>query len=322
VTVTAKNIKDGKGNAMSATGESMTTTVTRKMKWAAMGGNDYLEGELGGQNVTPDPALWPDDAVAYSESDFDLISSGTANWNNYDEATFVYEEITGDFDKVVRVEYHDPTSQWARAGMCATPNADEGVTRAQVTGGALMEKRYMNRANPAVQWNGNAGNNQNEADWRDAAGGNYGGTGAGAPAYPNAWLRMQRTAQTFTSFYSSDGQNWTSYGAHTFTTAEPMPDKLLVGIYYSPEFGNNTSGEGVGHSTVAKFRQYGDLPKEVGPLSIAISGSNISIGWPAGATLESATSVTGPWNTVASPPNPYTVPLPAPGAATYYRAKQ
>lgn len=282
VTVTAKNVKDLKGNQMPAAGESKSIFVTQKMKWAAMGGDDYLQGELGGQNITPDPALWVDDVVARGEADFDLISSGTANWNNYDEATFVYEKVTGDFDKVVRVEYHDPTSQWARAGMCATPNADEGVTRAQVTGGAMMEKRYMLRANPAVQWNGAAGNNQNEADWRDTAGGNYGGTGAGSPAYPNAWLRMQRIGQTFNGFYSSDGKNWTSYGAHTFTAAEPMPDKLLVGIYYCPEFGNNTTGEGVGHSTVAKFRQYGNYTANPPQVSYGI-GLNFGADEPDGA---------------------------------------
>ncbi len=266
VTITVKNVKDLKGNAMSAAGESTQFIVTKKMKWVGMGGDDYLQGELGGQEINTEPSLWPDDVAAYSDADFDLISGGTANWNNYDEATFVYEEVTGDFDKVVRCEYQDPTSQWARHGMCATPNADEGVTRAQVTGGATMEKRYMLRCNPPVQWNGAAGNNQNEADWRDTAGGNYGGTGAGNPAYPNAWLRMQRIGQTFTGFYSSDGKNWTSYGAHTFTEAEPMPAKLLVGIYYTPEFGNNGAGAGVGHSAVAKFRQYGNYvakPSEV-----------------------------------------------------------
>ncbi|MEK7675295.1 MAG: PA14 domain-containing protein, partial [Verrucomicrobiota bacterium] len=263
VTVTVKNVKDVKGNAMSATGESKTLFVTRKMKWAAMGGDDFLQGETGGgQNITADPALWPDDVVAYSEADFDLISSGSANWSNYDEATFVYEEVTGDFDKVVRVEYHDPTSQWARAGMAATPKTDEGVSRADVTGGYLMAPRYMLRANPAVQWNGTGGNNQNEADWRDIEGGNYGGTGTGTPAYPNAWLRMQRSGQVFNGFYSSDGVNWTAYGSHTYTvsdTTAEMPATLLVGIYYSPEFGNNGSGEGVGHSSVGKFRQYGSF---------------------------------------------------------------
>ncbi len=282
VTVTAKNIKDVKGNTMPAAGESKALKVTSKMKWAAMGGNDYLEGETCGQDITTDAALWPDDAIALSEADFDLVSSGSANWNNYDEATFVYEEITGDFDKVVRVEYHDPTSQWARAGMCATPAHDEGVNRAAVAGGALMEKRYMLRANPAVQWNGTAGNNQNEADWRDTAGGNYGGTGAGVPAYPNAWLRMQRIGQTFTGFYSSDGRNWTSYGSHTFTAAEPMPDTLLVGIYYSPEMCNNGTAAGVGHSSVAKFRQYGSYVSNPSVVDYGI-GLNFGADEPAGA---------------------------------------
>jgi hypothetical protein len=183
---------------------------------------------------------------------------------------------------VVRVEYHDPTSQWARAGMCATPAHDEGVNRAAVAGGALQEKRYMLRANPAVQWNGTAGNNQNEADWRDTAGGNYGGTGAGVPAYPNAWLRMQRIGQTFNGFYSSDGKNWTAYGSHTFTAAEPMPDKLLVGIYYSPELCNNGTGAGVGHSTVAKFRQYGAYVSNPSVVDYGI-GLNFGADEPSGA---------------------------------------
>jgi hypothetical protein len=303
VTVTAKGLKDLKGNTMAAAGESKTLTVTSKMHWAAMGGTDYVEGaSTNPEGITADAALWPDDAVGLSDKDFDLVSGGTANWNNYDEATFVYEEVTGDFDKVVRVEYHDPTSQWARAGMCATPSADEGVTRAQVEGGATQAQRYMLRANPAVQFNGAAGNNQNEADWRDIAGGNYGGTGAGAPAYPNAWLRMQRKGQDFSGFYSSDGKTWTAYGAHTFAksdTTETMPDKLLVGIYYSPELNNNTAGPTIGHSTVAKFRDYGDFggsqepPGGEGAIQWSLTGKSLSLTFT--GTLQSADKVTGPW---------------------------
>ncbi|MBI2948855.1 MAG: Ig-like domain-containing protein [Verrucomicrobia bacterium] len=321
ITVTAKNVKDLKGNAIAAAGEARSIKVTQKMKWAAMGGNDYVEGELGGGlTAAPDPSLWPDDAIASGDQDFDLVSGGTANWNNYDEATFVYEEVTGDFDKVVRVEYHDPTSQWARAGMAATPNADEGVTRAQVNGGYTMAKRYFLRANPAVQWNGSGGNNQFEADWRLTDGGNYGGTGAGTPSYPNAWMRMQRTGQTFTGFYSADGKSWTSYGAQTFTT-EPMPDKLLVGIYYSPEMNNNETGNGVGHSSVAKFRQYGDFKvggAAPGRLTVTWAKPNISITWEGDGTLQSAASVTGPWTDVGAT-KPYSTG--ATGQATYFRVK-
>jgi hypothetical protein len=269
------------------TAGSKALIVTSKMKWAAMGGDDYLQGELGGQNITPDPALWVDDVVAYSDADFDLISSGTANWNNYDETTFVYEQVTGDFDKVVRVEFHDPTSQWARAGLCATPDANEGMTRAAVNAGtSLMSKRFMQRCNPAVQWNGSAGNNQNEYDYRQLDGGNYAGGGAGSPAYPNAWLRMQRIGQTFNALYSADGKNWTSYGTFTFTdvagTSELMPDTLLVGPYYCPEYGNNTTGEGVGHSAVGKFRQYGSYVANPSQVTYGI-GLNFGADEPSGA---------------------------------------
>jgi hypothetical protein len=282
VTVTVKNIKDVKGNTMSAAGETQTVTITKKMKWAAMGGDDYIQGaSTNPAGLNTDPALWPDDVVAYSDSDFDLISGGTANWNNYDEATFVYEEVTGDFDKVVRVEYHDPTSQWARAGLCATPSADEGMTRADVDGGAQMERRFMQRANPAVQWSGTGGNNQYEADWRLTKGGNYGGTGAGTPAYPTAWMRMQRSGQIFTAYYSNDGKSWTQYGSATFTD-EPMPDKLLVGPYYSPEMNNNDTGLNVSHSSVAKFRQYGDYVARPSEVEFAI-GLNFGADEPAGA---------------------------------------
>lgn len=281
VTVTVKDIKDVKGNAMPSP-QTKSVRVTKTMKWAAMGGDDYLEGNTAGQNIVSDPALWPDDVVAVGEADFFLISSGTQNWNNYDEATFVYEEVTGDFDKVVRVEYQDPTSQWARIGLCATPSADEGMKRVDVESGtAQMERRFMQRVNPAVQWNGTGGNNQHEADWRLTKGGNYGGAGAGTPAYPNAWLRMKRAGQVFTAFYSADGATWTQYGSATFTD-EPMPDKLLVGPYYCPEFNNNGTGEGVGHSSVAKVRSYGDYQSRPPEAAYAI-GLNFGADEPDGA---------------------------------------
>jgi hypothetical protein len=259
--------------------------------------------------------------VAYSEADFDLISGGTANWNNYDESTFVYERVTGNFDKVVRVEYQDPTSQWARAGLCVTPNADEGVNRDQVEAGAEMAQRYFLRANPAFQWNGTAGNNANEAIWRSLPGGNYSGTSSGIPAYPNAWLRVKREGQSFTSYRSSDGKNWVAFGAFTFPSEAPLPDEVLVGVYYSPEMFNNGTGPGIGHSTVARFRQYGDFraTEDPGAMTIGMVGTNVTIDWQGDGVLQQADSVTGPYTDVENPAKPYTT---APtGAAKFYRVR-
>jgi hypothetical protein len=46
---------------------------------------------------------------------------------HYDEATFVYEEITGDFDKKAQVIFQDNSSQWARAGIIARDVTNFGV---------------------------------------------------------------------------------------------------------------------------------------------------------------------------------------------------
>jgi hypothetical protein len=169
-----------------------------------------------------------------------------------------------------------------------------------------MERRFMQRADPAVIWNGAAGNNQFEAAWRLTKGGTYAGPGAGTPAYPNAWMRMVRAGQMFTAYYSKDGVAWTQYGTTTFT-AEPMPDKLLVGPYYSPEFCNNGTGAGVGHSSVAKFRDYGDyhaVPPKITAWRINLNGT-ITFEWTGGGTLQSAPTVLGPWQNVTAP-SPFT----------------
>ena len=136
-TVTVTGVKDLKGNTMAATQKPVS--ITSRLKWAAVGGDDYIQA--GGS-----AAIWPDDAVAISDRDFDLVSSGSANWDNYDEITFAYESVTGDFDKVVRVEYQDPTSQWARAGLMARAALDEGVDRA--TGGTGEPEREARLAAP------------------------------------------------------------------------------------------------------------------------------------------------------------------------------
>jgi hypothetical protein len=61
-----------------------------------------------------------------------------------------------------------------------------------------------------------------------------------------------------------------------------MPDKLLVGPYYSPENGNNTTGQGIGHSAVGKFRQYGSFVSRPSQVTYGI-GLNFGADEPSGA---------------------------------------
>ena len=288
-TLTVTGVKDVKGNPMPATPK--TIVVTSKFKWAAIGGNDYQDGVLPtGWDQTP--ANYYDDAVAVgNDKDFDLISGGSQNWNNYDEDTFVYEPITGDFDRVVRVEYQDPSSYWARAGIMARKTVDEGVTRDQVvTGGYMMGQAMIVRVNPTTIWDGTAGNNNHEWVWRDTDGGNYSSSGGGGvPTYPNAWIRLQRTGQTFTGFRSSDGSTWVNIGTHTFPVDTPLPNSVFVGPYYGPELNNGNSANAagteswrIGHSVVAKFRDYAPFNVVTQPRfdpPIFVSAGSLRLSW-------------------------------------------
>ena len=257
VTVTVMNVKDQKNNPITATGVSKNVTVTSKMAWTAVGGNDYQDGVLPldstNRRPTSSTTWWRWATTRTSTSSAAAAPTGIT----YDEATYVHEQVTGDFDRVARVEYQDPGSHYARAGLMARKSLDEGVKRAQTTAGAKMSQTITIRANPAVQYNGGAGNNTYEWVWRDVDGGNYTiAEGGGVPAYPNAWLRLKRAGQSFTGYRSTDGVTWENIGAHTFPAASPLPDTIYVGPYFAPEL-NNDSAWKSGTRRLAKFRDYG-----------------------------------------------------------------
>jgi hypothetical protein len=265
-TVTVQNVADVKGNAISSV--TVPVTVSTTLRWDVVGGGEG-PGGLAGNYVVP-----------LSESDFDVYSNGIGEWATYDEATFVYEEITGDFDKKAQVVYQDLSSQWARAGIIARDVPNFGVGRTAQTGTAEIpgvagryQKVHVNPSGPTLTGPGNEGNNAWEGNrrlisgpWSDPGNATSSAGGGGGPLnYPDTWVRLQRVDQTFTIYRSIDGEEWTQMGSTTWGVTEtaageattPMPDTLYVGPEYSPENGNITN-EGDRGVWLAQFRNYGD----------------------------------------------------------------
>ena len=254
-TLKVANVKDKGGNVMAPVSNTFQVS---KMKWGVVGGD---RENLGNGVVT------------VGDNGFDIYSDGATEWNNYDESTFVYEQVTGDFDKKLRVEYQDSSSQWARAGLIARDVTNFGVTDAEQAGSQTIDGnsgvapfdgkacRYQKvHVNPVVTVMDTAGNNSWETNRRLETGGpssNTGG-GGGVPQYPNAWCRLQRVGDLFTVYRSDDGVTWTQMGTTTFPS--PMPATLFVGPDYSPENGNITD-ETLRGEWVARFRDYGDTQK-------------------------------------------------------------
>jgi len=305
-TVTVKNVKDLAGNAM--TSESKDFKVSA-MKWGVVGANEAALGN---------------GVLATADNGFDVYSDGVGEWGTYDESTFVYEEVTGDFDKVLRVEYQDASSQWARAGLIARDVTNFGVDRATQDTGAAGRYQKVH-VNPVTTAMGTPGANSWEGNRRLTTGAaTTTAGGGGTPMYPNAWCRLQRTGQTFTIFRSDNGVDWTQLGTSLFDPA--MPATLFVGPEYSPELGN-ISDEGLKRPFVAKFRDYGNFtvaPPEFVSVTLNANGT-VTLAWTGGGTLQYTTSLTPPAQWADAPAgtvSPYTLDPTQIGPVVFGRIKK
>jgi hypothetical protein len=313
VFVTVIGVRDTKGNMLGSATRSIF--LTNLLTWTGIGGDTL--------NTTRATDAFSDGAVALGTKDFDLISGGDGYWVNYDEATFVYEQITGDFDRAVRVEFQDTTSQWARTGLQVREALDTGVDRAQVTAGYKMSQNFTVRVNPVATCNRtDPGNNSYEILHRPIEGRNYDGFPAifniqngfgGAPNYPTAWMRVRRVGQTIEAYKSDDGITWVGPASTTYTNDPATVDEdeslnatVFVGMFYAPEFVNNGTADCFGRSAIAKFRDYGPFSSGGGVPTISITRPGVVTYT---GRLQSSPTLSPPtWSDVNGATSPYTVP--------------
>jgi hypothetical protein len=280
-------------------------------------------------------------AVPVGPGAFDVYSDGYGEWANYDETTFVFEQVTGDFDKKVRVQYQDGSSEWGRAGIIVREGTNvfgmDAPTQGGSTAGATSppytglcgryQKCHVNPVGPCLTGPGTGGNASWEGNRRLDVGGlsttcltNVNAT----PMYPNAWCRIQRRGQTFSIFRSADGVNWELLGQTVWgqddQTLTPMPNTVFVGPEFSPENGNITLPIDQG-TFMVEYRDYGDYVATFNPqLSVAANGpGKLTITWSSGTLLSSAT-VNGTYTAVTGATSPYAVT--ATGKSMFYRVQQ
>jgi len=289
-TVTVANVADAKGNHMVSAPHSFKVS---SMKWNVVGGDELNLGN---------------GVIPVGDNGFDILSDGFTEWAAYDETTMVYEEITGDFDKELRVEYQDFSSQWARAGLIARDVSNFGVNRAAQEGGAAGRYQKIH-VNPTTTAMGTGGNNTWETNRRLVAGGQSSAISytTDPPLYPNAWCRLKREGQKFTVFRSNDGVNWIDMGSTTWPDAAApgveMPATMFVGPEYTPENGNVSAG--LQAVFVAKIRDYRNHSVVVvrPALTYVRTASGLTITYE--GTLESAATIDGTWSTVTGATSPY-----------------
>ena len=156
-----------------------------------------------------------------AEEGWDLVAGGADIWERSDQFHFVYKPVSGDFDIAVRIEAFVPAHLYSKAG--------------------LMIRETLNTDSPHLMFlvfSDNSPRNNNlggyEMQFRSVAGTDcqaiYPAVRPPAPpeflaAFPHSWLRVQRRADRFSAFVSTDARTWKLYAQQTL----PLQKKLYVG---------------------------------------------------------------------------------------------
>jgi hypothetical protein len=262
------------------------------MRWAEVGAS-----QLGFESsVTPGPG-----------GRFDLIGGGFQLWDRYDEAVFAHEEITGDFDRKVRVVFQEASSKYAKAGLMVREALDAGRGRpSDPSDPALAFSRYLQiHIAPLSAADGAPGLAEHQINLRLFPGGignprfqpteNPPIQANGPPEYPNAWLRIRREGSVLTAYRGANGLDWTEQGRFDFAVADingvampPLPGKLLVGPSYCPELGTLNPFTGLRRAFLAEFHDYGPSQPSADPPLLAVrrDPSGWALVWEGAATLQ------------------------------------
>ncbi|MFN0066173.1 MAG: Ig-like domain-containing protein [Limisphaerales bacterium] len=226
-------------NPLSGAGETLAATLTvtgTHTRWAGAADIGTVD------RPTPTPG-----EVITNANSFTLRGSGYAAFDTAadqgDTLFFRHENVTGDFDKRVRLvslttdPVADPAEPLARAGLMLRQSTNANTTTLEIFA-----------ANPAgdnvVRV---AGRGRVDQIYARRLSRNYPGV---VDTLPNQWLRIKRAGHWFGFYVSTNGTSWSLVSQQY----QKFPETVQFGVFTAPD---NAAGSSV---AVAEFAGYGDTP--------------------------------------------------------------
>lgn len=159
-----------------------------------------------------------------------IIAGGADVWGVKDEFHFSYLEKNGDFDLTTRIENLTAPHLYTKAGLMAREDLTENSRH-------IFFQVFPNNK-PRNKNNGGY-----EFQYRAAKAGEmkaiYPASATGTPEfpvnYPNTWIRLKRTGNVFTGFYSPDGKSWKVYTTFTLELSKKVYLGLAVTSHNTKE---------------------------------------------------------------------------------------
>jgi hypothetical protein len=164
----------------------------------------WVDGDIGSPGMAG--------SASYASGTFTVSGGGGDIWNTSDQFHFVYQSLSGDDTIIAHVGSEQDTSNWAKAGVMIRDGT-----------GADASYVYM-----FVTPNNGAGWEGANLEYRDGAGSSSVGVSYNAGITAPEWVKLVRSGNTFTGYYSADGVNWASAGSITVAMASTVDVGLAV----------------------------------------------------------------------------------------------
>ncbi len=182
------------------------------------------------QTCDPLPQNWNSEDIGnvmvagtacYSNNVFTISGSGSDIYGNSDEYHYAYQSFDDDGYIIARVYSQENTNQWATSGIMFRETLNDDSRHAFMA--VTPQNGITMRA-------------------RTSSGGSTSTTTTSGNASTPIWVKLVREGDNFTSYYSSDGVDW-SYPLDTYTI-EDMNSSIYVGLAVSAH-DNSISSEAV-----------------------------------------------------------------------------
>ena len=138
----------------------------------------------------------------------DVTGAGRDIWDNSDQFTYAYKALNGNGTLVARVVSNGTGSnEWAKGGVMIRESLNGGSTHANmvITAG---------------------GGNGASFQYRDATDGTSSNVDSVSTVAPPYWVKIERMGDTFSGYFSADGNFWNTLGSMTIG----MEDPIHIGI--------------------------------------------------------------------------------------------
>jgi regulation of enolase protein 1 (concanavalin A-like superfamily) len=190
-------------------------------------------------------------AAGHAAGTFTVVSNGADIWATADAFHFVYQPLSGDGQITVRVDVQEHTDDWAKAGVMVRETLNAGSRQAMMV------------VTPA---SGTA------FQYRGATGGTTTNVNTAGPRAPY-WVRLVRTGNTLTGFYSADGVAWTQQS----TVSIAMARDVFIGMAVSSKNTSELGTVSFRNVTVSNAAPTVVTPAAASPVAVSGRTTNLSV---------------------------------------------